>query len=58
MEDFIAQWMGNPTVLPSLSNRINPYLRHESYPRAYIEMIDNAIREQAAIGWMNMMRGF
>jgi hypothetical protein len=58
LEDVIAQWMVNPTTTPSSANRINTSLRYEHYPQAYIELIDDAICDQVAIGWMNMMRGF
>jgi hypothetical protein len=56
--DFITQWLSNPEQPPSLTHRINPFLRHETYPPEYVTLINTALTEQADIGWLNMFRGF
>jgi hypothetical protein len=56
--DIIDQWLTIPDQTPSLTNRLNPFLRHECYPQEYIDIINIAIAEQIEIGWINMLRGF
>ena len=56
--DILEQWLSNPDQTPSLKNRLNPFLRHEFYPKEYIDLINCAISQQADIGWHDMLRGF
>jgi hypothetical protein len=56
--DIIEQWLTRPDHIPCLTNRINPFLRHECYPQAYTDLINRAIAEQTEIGWIAMLRGF
>ena len=56
--DVLAQWLARPETTPSLANRLNPFLRHELYPREYVALINSALAAQSAIGWLNMFRGY
>jgi hypothetical protein len=58
--DLILQWLqhSNPDYIPNLESRVNPSLRFEKYPDEYVQLIHQAIQEQTAIGWMNILRGF
>ena len=56
--DILEQWLSNPDQTPSLKNRLNPFLRHEVYPKEYIDLINCAISQQEDIGWHDMLRGF
>jgi hypothetical protein len=47
-----------PEVAPSLSAKINPFLRPEYFPEEYVGMIGKAIQAQSQIGWQNIFRGF
>ena len=56
--DLLIQWLTWPTRTPDLNHRINPFLRHELFPKPYLEIIHAAIADQTKIGWINLFRGF
>jgi hypothetical protein len=56
--DILDQWLMQPSAVPSPTSCQNTKLHYANFPIEYVGAILRAIKDQSAIGWLNMVRGF
>jgi hypothetical protein len=56
--DLVSQWLSNPTNIPTFEKSRDTFLRHDVIPVTYSNLVQQAIADQTAIGWLQATRGF
>ena len=56
--NLVSQWLSNPTNIPTFAKDRNTFLCHDVIPVTYSDLIQQAIADQTAIGWLQATHGF
>lgn len=56
--DLVGQWLTNHSLIPTFAKARDTFLRRLIIPTKYSNLVQQAIADQTAIGWLQATRGF